>query len=168
MAEEILSPDPLMIQESLEEWVMTKCEDWRDYYYLVYEDSLRRWGDQALGKVDWALFQEMFNRQSDHIKLWLATTKNEIIVAGALMLYAKKHAFYWHGAALEDYFDLRPVNLLFSEIIKDACDKHCRWFDFGLSSGIEGVRRFKKSFGAKPIDCAYIEIRPETWDIVKY
>ena len=37
MAEEILSPDPLMIQESLEEWVMTKCEDWRDYYESNYE-----------------------------------------------------------------------------------------------------------------------------------
>jgi len=37
MAEEILSPDPLMIEESLEEWVMTKCENWRDYYESNYE-----------------------------------------------------------------------------------------------------------------------------------
>ena len=38
MADEIYSPDPLMIQESLEEWVMTKCENWRDYYESNYED----------------------------------------------------------------------------------------------------------------------------------
>ena len=37
MAEEILSPDPLMIEESLEEWVMTKCENWRDHYESNYE-----------------------------------------------------------------------------------------------------------------------------------
>ena len=37
MAEEILSPDPLMIQESLEEWVINKCEDWRDHYESNYE-----------------------------------------------------------------------------------------------------------------------------------
>jgi hypothetical protein len=152
--------------------VLVRCaqteEEWREYYYLVYEDSLRRWGDQTLGQVDWALFQEMFNRQSDHIKLWLATTTDELIVAGALMCYAKKHIFYWHGAALEDYFALRPVNLLFSEIMRDACDKCYRWLDFGLSAGIEGVRRFKKNFGAKPLDCVYVEIRPEVWDIVKY
>jgi len=37
MADEILSPDPLMIEESLEEWVMTKCENWRDYYESNYE-----------------------------------------------------------------------------------------------------------------------------------
>ena len=37
MAEELYKPDPLMIQESLEEWVMTKCENWRDYYESNYE-----------------------------------------------------------------------------------------------------------------------------------
>jgi hypothetical protein len=37
MADEILNPDPLMIEESLEEWVMTKCENWRDHYESNYE-----------------------------------------------------------------------------------------------------------------------------------
>ncbi len=37
MADEILSQDPLMIEESLEEWVMTKCENWRDHYESNYE-----------------------------------------------------------------------------------------------------------------------------------
>ncbi len=43
MAESILSPDPLMIQESLEEWVITKCEDWRDYYESNYEDKFEEY-----------------------------------------------------------------------------------------------------------------------------
>jgi hypothetical protein len=29
--------DPLMAEESLEEWVTTKCQDWRDYYEANYE-----------------------------------------------------------------------------------------------------------------------------------
>ena len=37
MADDILSPDPLMIEESLEEWVITKCENWRDHYESNYE-----------------------------------------------------------------------------------------------------------------------------------
>jgi len=43
MAEEILNPDPLMIQESLEEWVITKCEDWRDYYESNYEGKFEEY-----------------------------------------------------------------------------------------------------------------------------
>jgi hypothetical protein len=34
---ELYEQDPLMIQEALEDWVMVKCEDWRDYYESNYE-----------------------------------------------------------------------------------------------------------------------------------
>jgi len=37
MADEIYSEDPLIIEESLEEWVITKCENWRDHYESNYE-----------------------------------------------------------------------------------------------------------------------------------
>ena len=34
---ELYEVDPLMVQETIEEWVITKCEDWRDYYESNYE-----------------------------------------------------------------------------------------------------------------------------------
>lgn len=43
MAEEIYSPDPLLMQQSLEEWVITKCENWRDYYESNYEESFEEY-----------------------------------------------------------------------------------------------------------------------------
>ncbi len=43
MAEDILSPDPLMIEESLEEWVITKCENWRDHYESNYEEKFEEY-----------------------------------------------------------------------------------------------------------------------------
>ena len=43
MAEEIYSPDPMLIQESLVEWVMTKCESWRDFYESNYEESFEEY-----------------------------------------------------------------------------------------------------------------------------
>ena len=38
MADDIYEPDPLMIEQSLAGWVMSKCENWRDYYESNYED----------------------------------------------------------------------------------------------------------------------------------
>ena len=34
---DLYETDPLMIEESIEDWVITKCEDWRDYYESNYE-----------------------------------------------------------------------------------------------------------------------------------
>ena len=43
MADEIYSPDPIQIQESLVGWVISKCDDWRDYYESNYEDRFEEY-----------------------------------------------------------------------------------------------------------------------------
>jgi hypothetical protein len=121
-------------------------EDWNDYY-RIYQDSLRRWRDKASASYHWEIFKIMKDLKSKNIELWLATYKEKNI-AGALCLYHSNHAVYWHGAALSDYFQLRPVNLLMYEIIKDACQRKAKWFDFNPSGGHEGVKKFKQSFRA--------------------
>jgi lipid II:glycine glycyltransferase (peptidoglycan interpeptide bridge formation enzyme) len=132
----------------------SNIEDWL-LYYQIYENSLLRWGDQASSRYSKSLFEEMFQKNSPNIKLWLAVYQEKII-AGAVCFYAKKHAAYWHGAALSDFFNLRPVNLLMWEAIKDASDRKFSWFDFNPSGKNEGVRAFKRSFGAASLDCSII------------
>ena len=33
---ELYEVDPLMIEQSIESWVITKCDDWRDHYESNY------------------------------------------------------------------------------------------------------------------------------------
>ena len=40
---ELYEADPLMIEESIEDWVITKCEDWRDYYESNYEERFEEY-----------------------------------------------------------------------------------------------------------------------------
>ena len=122
-----------------------KQEHWQKYY-AIYEDSLQRWGEGATSRYEWKLFEIIYNLNSKNIELWLAKYEDKII-AGALCFYSKNHVVYWHGAALSSYFNMRPVNLLMYEVIKDACERNCLWFDFNPSGGHEGVKSFKKSFG---------------------
>ena len=131
-------------------------EEWQAYYN-IYEDSLQRWGDKASSKYNYEIFNEMFHRNSSNIKLWLSIYK-ERIIAGALCFYARTHVVYWHGAALSEYFHLRPVNLLMFEVIKASCDRKHVWFDFNPSGGHEGVKAFKKGFGAEALFCPTVKI----------
>jgi hypothetical protein len=133
-------------------------EHWQKYY-AIYEDSLQRWGEEATSRYKWNLFEIFYALSSKNIELWLAKYEDKII-AGALCFYSKNHVVYWHGAALSDYFNMRPVNLLVYEVIKDACERNYLWFDFNPSGGHEGVKSFKKSFGAKPIPCPTLRIIP--------
>jgi hypothetical protein len=129
-------------------------DEWQ-LYYEVYEDSLRRWGQSTTSYYDWELFHYMYRLNSPCIKLWLALYKDEV-AAGALCFYAKNHVVYWHGAALEKFFKFKPVNLLIVKAIKHACDNGYKWFDFNPSGNLEGVRKFKKSFGTQEMNCPVI------------
>jgi len=130
-------------------------KDW-ECYFEVYKDSIQRWGDKVSSKYNWEFFYNIYKRESPNIKLWLAIY-NQKIIAGALCFYSKKHVVYWHGAAFEKYFYLRPVNLLITEIIRHAGDNGYKWFDFNPSGGHKGVVKFKKSFGAEKLSSPIIE-----------
>jgi lipid II:glycine glycyltransferase (peptidoglycan interpeptide bridge formation enzyme) len=139
--------------------VASTIQEWQEYF-KAYQDSLTRWGSRIEKefKYDWTLFENMYNRHSPNIRLWLAIFENKII-SGALCLYAKKHVAYWHQASLRDYFIYRPVNLLNYEMIKDSYQNNYTWFDFLPSGELKGVIRFKKLFGPEILDCPKIYIK---------
>jgi hypothetical protein len=140
-------------------------KDWNDYYE-VYEDSLQRWGTNATSFYSRKLFDEMYRRDSPYIKLWLSVYHNRII-AGALCFYSKTHVVYWHGAALKNYFHLRPVNILMFEAIKQACQEGYIWFDFNPSGMHKGVEEFKKSFGSEVLKCPAIVLKTPEKTLVR-
>lgn len=137
--------------------VEDSLEGWKEYYE-VYQETIKRWGDSTISVYDWSLFQEIFQCNSPHIKLWVARYQGKI-VSGALCFYAKKHSVYWHGSSLESYFQLRPVNLLMYEIMKDAHSRGYTWFDFNPSAGLKGVAAFKVSLGASPLPSPIVSIK---------
>ena len=139
--------------------------DWESYFN-VYQDSLRRWGQKATSNYPWSVFKNFYKIKDKSIKLWIAKHDDQI-VAGALCLYSKYHVSYWHGAVLESAMLVRPVNLLMYTILQDACSSGFRWFDFGLSGGHEGVRSFKRSFGAQATPCRNITIETKWNTILK-
>lgn len=130
-------------------------DDWK-VYFRAYEDSIDRWGKGTTTAYYWPLFETILNRASPNTKLWVARHEGKLI-AGALCFYSPTHVVYWHGAALSDYFGLRPVNLLIYEAIHDAAERGFRWFDFNPSGNLEGVKAFKRSFGAMPIRSDVVE-----------
>jgi lipid II:glycine glycyltransferase (peptidoglycan interpeptide bridge formation enzyme) len=104
------------------------------------------------------MFRRVCENQSGNEILWLAL-KDRDIIAGALFFYWGKHAVYWHGAASDRHFGLRPNNLLQWEIIKDAARKGYGRFDFNPSGGYAGVEAFKDRFGAARVPSPVLKTR---------
>ena len=139
-------------------------EDWRAYYG-VYQDCLRRWADGATSSYGWELFDQIRRLSSPWVALWLATYDGAV-VSGILAFHTKSHVVAWHGATFEHCFHLRPANLIYSEFIRDSCERGYLWADLNPSGGHEGVKVFKQRFGATPLPCAVIRTEPRTPELV--
>lgn len=132
---------------------------WRAYHE-VYEATLGRWGERAQGRHPWALFASLARAGDPRVALWLARHRGRV-VAGAVCLSGPRHVAYWHGAAREEAFGLRPVHALLHEALRAACEAGARWFDMGSSGGLEGVAHFKRGFGAREL--AIPLVRRHSW-----
>ncbi len=118
-------------------------------YYRIYEASSARWG-RATPPYPWALFRELASLAGRGVSLRLAEVEGRP-VAGVLVLEGRRSALYWSGAFLKEFAAWCPNDALLREAIAEACRQGRAWFDFGSSGSLEGVRRFKESFGARPL-----------------
>ncbi len=119
-----------------------------EHYCTLYRDTIRRWGDRTIFTYSDAFLHRLLACRD--AVLWTAEAESRM-AAGAIVLYSGSIAAYFHGASHEDYFTFYPNNMLHMEIMRDAVERGCRWYDFGPSGGRQGVIRFKKSFGAETL-----------------
>jgi CelD/BcsL family acetyltransferase involved in cellulose biosynthesis len=83
-------------------------------------------------------------------------------VAGAIFLEWNGVTVYKHGASDHAYWPLRPNDLLFSRAIDASAARGVRFFDFGRSAWEdEGLRRFKRGWGASEYELVYTMLAPE-------
>lgn len=122
-------------------------------YYQVYADSLQRWGKRTTSRYPCTLFENLYQINPEHVKLWLTEVDGKV-VSGALVLYWNRHVVPWHGCSISEYFKYSPMNILQSEIIRDACERGYTYYDFNPSGVHEGSARFKELMGAEMVSFA--------------
>ena len=117
-------------------------------YYTIYMETVKRWGETARAVYSKELFLKLFRLGDPNIIFNLAEAEGRI-AAGIIALAWGRTIMYWHGAALQEFFKHYPNNLLHAELMAWGCANGFQLYDMGSSAGLEGVARFKESFGAQ-------------------
>lgn len=118
-----------------------------DVFYPLYEDSLARWGDKLTWARPKAFFRAMLAHGGEAVKVFVALRGDEP-VAALLFAAQGRVAHYVAGATRHDQLEACPSNFLMEEAMAHYAAAGLTYFDFGPSNGLEGVARFKESFGA--------------------
>lgn len=135
-----------------------------DDFYDLHLETRRRLGVPTQSRRFIRRFEQLFEAGLGFVEVVLDDGRP---VAAAVFLTHNGTLTYKYGASDADALPKRPNNLLFSEAIRWACEAGLESVDFGRTDlDNEGLRAFKRSWGAEEVDVAYTYLgdRPPSTD----
>jgi CelD/BcsL family acetyltransferase involved in cellulose biosynthesis len=124
-----------------------------DAFYALHVRTRRKLGVPTQPKRFIRRFEELFAAGLGFVEL---VHDRDRPIAAAVFLTYNGTITYKYGASDVQRLAKRPNNLLFSEVIRWACDSGLETLDFGRTEGDnEGLRSFKRSWGAEEVELSY-------------
>ena len=122
-------------------------QDLIDEFYDVFSTNMRDLGTPVYGKN---FFIEILQTFPDITRIVLIRLKGKAAASGFLIGHHDKLEIPW--ASTKRQYNQYSVNmLLYWEVLKYVIENKYKKFDFGRSTINSGTYRFKKQWGAKPL-----------------
>ena len=136
-----------MVRKGIKNELQADREAGVDGFFAVYADNVRRHGTPALPKRYFALLRQEFGPDCDVL---LVRAPNGQVVSGVLSFYFRDEILpYYAGDALEAR-NLAANDFKYWALLRSACEKGLRTFDYGRSKVGTGPYDFKRNWGFEP------------------
>ncbi|HEY7379200.1 MAG TPA: FemAB family XrtA/PEP-CTERM system-associated protein [Steroidobacteraceae bacterium] len=117
-----------------------------DDFYLVFARNMRDLGTPVYPKRFFAAILDRFARA----RLLVVRLANVPVAAGMVIGHRDTLEIPW-ASSLRSANAIGVNMLLYWEALSYACGQGYRWFDFGRSTPDSGTYRFKRQWGAQPL-----------------
>ena len=118
-----------------------------DGFYDVFCRNMRDLGTPVYGKN---FFRNILETFPDTTRIISVMLGGKTVASGILTWFKDTLEVPW-ASSISDYREKCPNNLLYWEAIRFAIGNGSGKFDFGRSTPGEGTYRFKKQWGARPV-----------------
>lgn len=122
-----------------------------DSFYRIMTVSMRRLGTPVHSKTFYHNILMTFASQANIV----AVKYKDIPISAVLLLRYNRDVLALSAGSLSEYQRLRPNNLLYWEVFKEAYRSGATSFDFGRSLIGSGQAKFKEAWGAEPKQLYY-------------
>lgn len=118
-------------------------------FYKVFSLNMHSLGS-PVHSIEW--FYKLLDGFKDQAKVGIIYLPNRVpAAAGIILTCGAKISIPW-ASSLREYNRLAPNMLLYWNFLKWGCESGFTEFDFGRSTPGEGTYRFKKQWGARPVE----------------
>jgi FemAB-related protein (PEP-CTERM system-associated) len=140
-----------MIRKGMQNGLRSEIDDGVDRLHRVYAESVRNLGTPVFAKSYFRILVEEFPECSDI----LTVTDGGQAVAAVLNFYFRDEVLPFYGGGVRHARALAANDFMYWEVMRRACERGFRLFDFGRSKTGTGAHAFKRNWGFEPTPLSY-------------
>jgi FemAB-related protein (PEP-CTERM system-associated) len=141
-----------MVRKGIQNGLTSEIDRGADRLHRVYGESVRNLGTPVFPRKYFELLLAAFPEQSDIVTIVTGDGKP---VASVLNFYFRDEVLPYYGGGTSDARRLAANDFMYWEVMRRACERGCRVFDFGRSKVGTGAYDFKTYWGFEPAPLVY-------------
>lgn len=135
-----------MVRKGIKGGLESVIDDDTQRFYTAYSASVHRLGTPVFSRRYFRLLKEVFAEDCEV----MIVVKDRRTIAGVMSFYFRDEVLPYYGGGTDEARDVAGNDFMYWELMRRACEKGCRVFDFGRSKRHSGSFDFKKNWGFDP------------------
>ena len=135
-----------MVRKGINNGLASEIDDDVERFFAVFADNVHRHGTPALPKHYFALLKEIFGDDCEV----LSVVKDGHVLSSVLSFYFRDEVLPYYAGDTVDARRFAANDFKYWELMRRACARGIRVFDYGRSKRGTGPFDFKKNWGFEP------------------
>ena len=140
-----------MVRKAMRYELHSEIDDGVDRLHRIYSESVRNLGTPVFAKSYFGILRQEFPTASDVVTVWSGRKP----VASVLNFYFRDEVLPFYGGGSATARQIAGNDFLYWEVMRRACERGFRIFDFGRSKIGTGSFAFKRNWGFRPTPLTY-------------
>jgi FemAB-related protein (PEP-CTERM system-associated) len=140
-----------MVRKGIKAGLKSEIEDGVGRFFAAYSHSVHRLGTPVFSKRYFQVLREVFARDCEV----LTVTLEGGLVASVMSFYFRDEVLPYYGGGTEQAREVAGNDFMYWELMRRACERGLRLFDYGRSKHGTGSFDFKRNWGFEPQPLGY-------------
>jgi FemAB-related protein (PEP-CTERM system-associated) len=135
-----------MVRKGIKAGLRSDLDDSIERFFDAYAVSLRNLGTPVFPKKLFATLRDVFGEDCEI----LTVTKDDRVISSVLSFFFRDEVLPYYGGGTAEARALKGNDFMYWEVMRRACERGVRVFDYGRSKQGTGSYSFKKNWGFEP------------------
>ncbi len=140
-----------MVRKGIKAGLHADIDDDTTRFFAAYSESVHRLGTPVFSPRYFDILREVFAKDSEIVTI----TREGAVVASVLSFFFRDEVLPYYGGGTRLARDVAGNDFMYWEVMRRACERGIRVFDYGRSKQGTGAFDFKRNWGFEPQPLQY-------------